>query len=172
MQDVTKVESIAHSLEKLRAGLFIVTSSYRNTLAGCTCVWVTRSSFSPPMLAVCLAPTRHTLSIIEQGKRFCINIMGEGSLELSRRFGLVSGHNEKKFEGVAYHRGVSGSPILDEAVSYLDCKLASVHPIGDHRMVFGELIDGAVQNERAPLVYNPETYYTSEEERRLMTQAG
>jgi flavin reductase (DIM6/NTAB) family NADH-FMN oxidoreductase RutF len=172
MQDVTKAEGIANSLETLRSGLFIVTSSHRNLLAGCTCVWVSRSSFSPPLMLVCLAPSRHTLGVIEQSKSFCINILGEGSLDLARKFGMVSGHAGNKFDSVAFHRGPNGSPILDEAISFLECKLATVTPIGDHRLVVGELVDGAVQHEREPLIYDPRMFYTSEEERRMMNQAG
>jgi flavin reductase (DIM6/NTAB) family NADH-FMN oxidoreductase RutF len=166
------MEQFAHSLEKMRSGLYIVTSAYRGTLAGCTCVWVTRSSFAPPLLSVCLAPTRHTFSIIEQGKRFCINVLGADDTGLARKFGFTSGNKEKKFDGVAHHRGVTGSPVLDSALSYLDCKVTTITPIGDHRLVVGELVDAAVQHEGSPLVYDPETFYTDDTERELMTQAG
>jgi flavin reductase (DIM6/NTAB) family NADH-FMN oxidoreductase RutF len=170
--DLTTVEKFAHSLEKMRSGLYIVTSAYRGTLAGCTCVWVTRSSFAPPLLSVCLAPTRHTFGVIELSKRFCINVMGEDGVELARKFGFTSGNKEQKFEGVANHLSENGTPVLDAALSYLDCKVVMITPIGDHRLVAGELVDAAVQHEGKPLVYDPESFYVDEAERALMTQAG
>jgi flavin reductase (DIM6/NTAB) family NADH-FMN oxidoreductase RutF len=172
MQDVEQMEKFAQSLEKMRSGLYIVTSAYRGTLAGCTCVWVTRSSFAPPLLSVCLAPARHTFGIIELGQRFCVNVLGSDATELARKFGFTSGAKEKKFDGVAFHRSANGSPVLDDALSYLDCKLVSIAPIGDHRLVVGELVEAAVQREGSPLVYDPETFYTDEAERELMHQAG
>lgn len=172
MVNLAAVEKFAHSLEKMRSGLYIVTSAYRGTLAGCTCVWVTRSSFAPPLLSVCLAPTRHTLSIIEQSKCFCINVLGLGDTDLARKFGFTSGNKENKFEGMAYRRGETGSPILEAALSYLDCNVVTVAPVGDHRLVVGELVDAAVQHEGEPLVYDPETFYIDEAERAHMTQAG
>jgi flavin reductase (DIM6/NTAB) family NADH-FMN oxidoreductase RutF len=171
MEEVAKLEQFVHAMEKMRSGLYIVTSAYRAQLAGCTCVWVTRSSFIPPLVSVCLAPGRYTLGIVEQGKRFCVNVLGEGSRELARRFGFTSGLKVKKFEGVAYHRGAGGSPILDEALSYLDCRLSAVFPVGDHRLVVGELVDAAVQHEGVPMIYDPETFYNDEAERLRATQA-
>jgi flavin reductase (DIM6/NTAB) family NADH-FMN oxidoreductase RutF len=156
----------------MRSGLYIVTSAYRATLAGCTCVWVTRSSFSPLLLSVCLAPTRHTFGIVEQSKRFCINVLGEDGLELARKFGFTTGMKEQKFEGVEHHRGTSGAPVLDAALSYLDCKVVAITAIGDHRLVVGELVDAAVQHEGEPLIYDPETFYVDETQRAQMTQMG
>lgn len=152
-------ERFSQPLEQMRSGIYIVTSSYKNQPAGCTCVWVSRVSFNPPLLAVNLDPARHTLATIKQGKRFCINIMGESGLELSRHFGFTSGHDVKKFAKVDYRRSECGSPILAEAVSYLDCKLSQVVSVGDHLMVLGELIDAAVQQDETPLVYDPTSYY-------------
>lgn len=166
------MEQFAQSLEKMRSGLYIVTSAYRGTLAGCTCVWVARASFAPPLLSVCLAPTRHTLSIIEQGQRFCINVLGSADAELARKFGFATGLKVKKFEDVAFHRSANGSPVLDAALSYLDCKVVSITPVGDHRLVVGELVEAAVQHAGVPLVYDPETFYTDEAEREQMSHAG
>lgn len=172
MLDLVQLEQFAQSLEKMRSGLYIVTSSYRGTLAGCTCVWVTRASFAPPLLSVCLAPTRHTLGIIEQGKRFCVNVLGSEDAELARKFGFTTGAKDKKFTDIEYHRSANGSPILDAALSYLDCKLVSIAPVGDHRLVIGELVEAAVQHEGVPLIYDPETFYADESEQAHMIHAG
>lgn len=149
------------AVQLMRSGVYIVTSAYRNVPAGCTCVWVTRVSFSPPLIAVNLEPVHHTLATIESGKRFCVNILGEDGLDLARRFGFTSGHHEKKFAGVPYRKGASGSPVLEIAVCYLDCRLHSIVPAGDHRIVLGELIDAAVQSDKRPLTYDPDEFYVS-----------
>jgi flavin reductase (DIM6/NTAB) family NADH-FMN oxidoreductase RutF len=160
------------ALERLRSGVYIVTSMYRNELGGCTCVWVTRASFEPPLIAVCLAPIRHTLHIIEQGKRFCINIVGESGLSVARHFGSISGTTKKKFIEVASHRGKSGSPILDLAAAYLDCHLVSITPAGDHRLVLGEIIDAAVQSTELPLIYDQMAFFPEGEEPQRTEQAN
>ncbi len=172
MLDLAQMEQFAQALEKMRSGIYIVTSAHRGALAGCTCVWVTRASFAPPLLSVCLAPARHTLSIIEQSQHFCINVLASDGVELARKFGFTTGTKDKKFDGVVFHRSANGSPVLDSALSYLDCKLVTITPVGDHRLVVGELVEAAVQREGAPLVYDPESFYKDEAERAQVHQAG
>jgi flavin reductase (DIM6/NTAB) family NADH-FMN oxidoreductase RutF len=152
-------ESFAAAQETLRSGLYIVTSSQRRTLAGCTCVWVSRAAFMPPLMSVCLAPTRQTFEVLASSQRFCINVLGDSGLELARRFGFKTGYDADKFEGVAWRKGRSGAPVLDLAVSFFDCRVSQISEIGDHRVVFGEIVEAAVQSPERPAVYIPESFY-------------
>lgn len=155
--DMTKV------FDTMRSGLAIVTTAYRRKPAGCTCTWISRVSFDPPLVAVFLAPQRSTLEMIRKGKRFAVNILGEDSLELAREFGFSSGAGSEKFKGLEYRTGESGAPILRVAVSYLDCRLESITPFGDHEMVLGQVQDAAIQRPEAPAVYDPGTFFVNGE---------
>ena len=77
----------------------------------------------------------------------------------------------KKFKDVGYHKGKSGSPVLDSAVCYLDCRLRDIFEVGDHRMVVGELTDAAIQNNEPPLIYEPSDFYTEPGKRQLEQQS-
>ena len=158
-------KSFIPAFDSIRSGVYIATSAYRRHPAGCTVVWVSRASFDPPLLAVHLAPAGHTFQVIKQGKRFCINVLGESSLALARRFGFSSGHSEKKFDGVAYRTSGNGSPILGVAVSYIDCQLLEVLQLGDHAMVIGKVLDAAVVSDEAPMIYHPATFYPAAAQR-------
>jgi flavin reductase (DIM6/NTAB) family NADH-FMN oxidoreductase RutF len=151
--------SFALAQETMRSGLYVVSSAHRRTLAGCTCVWVSRAAFAPALMSVCLAPTRHTFEVLKAGGRFCINVLGEGDLDLARTFGFNTGHEVDKFADVAWHKGKGGSPVLDTAVSFLDCKLEQILEAGDHRIVLGEVIDADVQTTERPAVYVAESFY-------------
>jgi flavin reductase (DIM6/NTAB) family NADH-FMN oxidoreductase RutF len=151
--------SFALAQETMRSGLYIVTSAHRRAMAGCTCVWVSRAAFSPALMSVCLAPTRHTFEVLKAGGRFCINVLGEADMDLARTFGFNTGYEVDKFADVAWHKGRSGSPVLDTAVSFLDCKLESIVEAGDHRIVIGEVIDAGVQTTERPAVYIAESFY-------------
>jgi len=152
-------DQLLQAFDSIRSGVYIVTSAYRRKPAGCTVVWLSRVSFSPPLLAVDLAPDGHTFETIKLGKRFCVNVLGESSLKLARRFGFASGYNENKFEDVAYHKSTTGSPILEAAVSYIDCRLESITQVGDHFMLIGEIADAARVSEEEPMIYDPNTIY-------------
>lgn len=149
---------LAQALETLRSGLYVVTSQKDGELAGCTAVWVSRVSFNPPLLAVTLAPTRHTYKVIEKSRRFCINVLGESSLDVARRFGFNTG-DSGKFEHVQYHVSESEMPVLDQAVAWFDCTVASILETGDHRVLIGEVQASARQGNEKPAVYIAESFY-------------
>jgi 3-hydroxy-9,10-secoandrosta-1,3,5(10)-triene-9,17-dione monooxygenase reductase component len=158
-------ENLIKTFDTMRSGVYIVTSSYRRKPGGCTAVWVCRASFTPPLVAVHLAPFGHTLQTIERGKRFCINVVGDSGLTVARNFGFKSGHSSEKFKDVPYTLSPGGSPILDVAVSYIDCKLTSMSLTGDHNMVIGKVLGAAITSTDAPLIYDPATFYIPPAER-------
>jgi len=155
-------DKLIEAFDTIRSGVYIVTSAYRRKPAGCTVVWLSRVSFDPPLLAVCLAPDGHTFQTIAKGKRFCANILGDSGLLLARAFGFATGSTQNKFEDVPYTKSASGSPRLDAAVAYIDCQLQSMTPVGDHVILIGEIIDAARTSEEQPMIYDPHTFYVKD----------
>ncbi len=152
-------KQLIEAFDTIRSGVYIVTSAYRRKPAGCTAVWLSRISFTPPLLGVHLTPDSHTYETIQRGKRFCANVLGESSLALARRFGFSSGHHSDKFEDVSYHKSPGGSPILDVAVAYIDCEVVETMAVGDHCLVIGQIIAAQRVSEEAPMIYDPATFY-------------
>ena len=57
-----------------------------------------------------------------------------------------------KLRGVAYSHGdQTGCPLLDEALAWLECKAEQFVPVGDHTMVIGRVLNGAVLRDGEPL---------------------
>ena len=152
--------------DSMRAGLFIVTSAYRRRPVGCTCLWVSRVSFEPGLVAVFLAPSRFTCQTIQKSKRFVLHTLGEDCLDLARRFGLTSSRDTDKFATAAHTVTRTGIPVLEQAASWLECRLATVEPQGDHYLLLGEVVNGAVQRDTPHMIYNPHTFYLAGEPRR------
>jgi len=149
------------AFDTMHSNVYIVTSSYRRKPAGCTAVWINRASFDPPLVSVHMQPKCHTMDTIRKGKRLCINVLDNQSLLLARRFGFSSGWETDKFADVPYKNSLNGSPVLEAAVSYIDCKLKKEIPVGDHILVIAEVMDAAVVREDSPLLYDPNTFYPS-----------
>jgi flavin reductase (DIM6/NTAB) family NADH-FMN oxidoreductase RutF len=158
--------------DSMRSGLYIVTSVWRKRLSGCTCLWVTRVSFDPSLIAVYLSPSRFTCETIERGKRFALHTIADDSLDLARRFGLSSSRDVDKFEGAAWEPGRGGVPILSYAAAVLECKLAGVEPQGDHHLLLGEVVDGAILRDVPQLIYDPLSFYELGEVRAEMMGGG
>ncbi len=153
-------QKLAQALETLRSGIFVVTSRNAGDAAGCTAVWVTRASFNPPLLCVTLSPSRHTFQVLEAAGKFCINVLGESSLDTARRFGFNTGSESRKFSQVPNHDGENGMPVLDSAVAWFECKVSQIFDVGDHKLVIGEVMASAVQSAERPAVYEAESFYS------------
>jgi flavin reductase (DIM6/NTAB) family NADH-FMN oxidoreductase RutF len=150
----------------MRSGLFIVTSAYRKRTAGCTCLWTTRVSFEPGLIAVFLSPSRFTCQTIQKSKRFVLHTLADDSLDLARRFGLTSSRDTDKFASTPHSLNRTGIPVLEQAMSWLECRLAGVEPQGDHHLLLGEVVGGAVQRDTPQMIYNPQTFYSAGEPHR------
>ena len=116
-------------------GVTIVTSIEEDgTLCGLTANSFTSVSLDPPLVLVCLDARSNSLGAIRHSGAFAVNILGEGQRDLSGRF--ASKLPDKFVEG-KWSRAVTGSPTLDGALAWLDCRVERALTAGDHEIVGG-----------------------------------
>jgi flavin reductase (DIM6/NTAB) family NADH-FMN oxidoreductase RutF len=80
---------------------------------------------------------------------FTVNILSDDQETISRRFAVSGG---VKFDGVAYHMGANGAPILEGSLAYMECTLYASYEGGDHTVYLGE-VQQAETVERKPLLF-------------------
>jgi flavin reductase (DIM6/NTAB) family NADH-FMN oxidoreductase RutF len=68
-------------------------------------------------------------------------VLSAGQRELCESFAR-SGTD--KFAGLAWQPGVTGSPVLNGTLAYIDCDLEAEHDAGDHTIAVGRVRDLAV----------------------------
>ena len=54
--------------------------------------------------------------------------------------------------GYAYHTDITGAPILEDAVGYLECKVNEIAGSGDHAIVIGDILNAQFKNESDILI--------------------
>ncbi|MFN8373480.1 MAG: flavin reductase family protein, partial [Anaerolineae bacterium] len=139
------------------SGVTVVTAAHEDKRVGVTVSSFTSVSLTPPLILVCLYKnTEATKTILDAG-HFAVSILGEGQSEVSEQF---AGHakslpeNVDRFYNIAVSSQVTGSPILDDAVGWFDCRIQAVHEGGTHWIVIGEVLAAGRRDENAqPLVY-------------------
>ena len=117
---------------------------------GFTCQAFAALSLEPPL--VLLAPAKSSTSWprIAQAGAFCVNILAAHQGGLARTFS-VSGAD--KFAGVEWRPGpVTSSPVLPDALAWVECRLEAIYDSGDHELVTGRVLALDV-TEREPLLY-------------------
>lgn len=111
----------------------------------------TSLSLDPPQIAFMPMRTSRTFSRIREAGSFCVNVLAADQLDVCRVF--TSGATDK-FAGLLWRPApVSGAPVLDDAVCWLDCTIAATHDGGDHYIVVGDVQDLRVQRESPPLLF-------------------
>ena len=52
----------------------------------------------------------------------------------------------------------SGSPVLEGAIGYLDCRLHATHVTGDHEIFIGEVLELGFEADGSPLIFHGGRY--------------
>jgi flavin reductase (DIM6/NTAB) family NADH-FMN oxidoreductase RutF len=138
------------ALGSFATGVTVITTSR----PGGEPVGLTANSFSsvsldPPLVLWSLSLRSPSLQAFEQATHFAVNVLAEDQVNVSRRFATPA---PDKFDGVTWHRGLAGLPLLDGTVARLECANAARHVSGDHVIFIGQ-VERFVFEIRRPLVF-------------------
>lgn len=116
---------------------------------------VMQVSIHPPMLALAVNPDNASYPLLVESGVFAVTVLQRDQCALADFFGNHSARDENKLGAVPWHAAASGAPILDEGLSYLDCRVVSKHPAGDHVIILAEITGGDfLQGHARPLRYD------------------
>ena len=122
-----------------------------------TLAWAMPTSINPPLVAVSIAPRRHSYLLIEKTKEFVVNIPTMDILNETLFCGRKSGKYYDKFKETGLTASRSRkvkTPIIKECVAHLECKLHSQLTTGDHTIFVGEIIEAYADKEAFTDKYN------------------
>ncbi|MFD8659687.1 flavin reductase family protein [Streptomyces globisporus] len=134
------------------SGVTVVTARDADGPTGFACQSFASLSLDPPLVTFMVARTSTTWPRIARAGVFCVNILGAEQGALCRGF-AVSGAD--KFAGVAYGEApATGSPLLDSAPAWIDCRVHAVHTGGDHLIVVGRVEALGAEEQGEPLLFH------------------
>jgi len=146
--------------KQISQGVYIISVRTKEKINGMTAAWVSQVSLNPLMLMVSIAPARHTHNLIKESGYFAVNVLGDEQENLASYFGFQSGRNMDKFKGKNYFDAPMGSPILQDAIAFFECKVVDTFKAGDHSLFIGEVLTAKILNEdRKPLIFNWSDYF-------------
>lgn len=115
-----------------------------------TLAWAMPTSINPPLVAISIAPRRHSHALIEDAKEFVVNIPTMKILKETLFCGRRSGKNYDKFKEASLTPLPAKKvkpPIIKECVAHLECKLHSQFEAGDHTIFVGEIVKAYANKE-------------------------
>ncbi len=147
-------------LRRFAAGVTVVTTRHGDRIHGLTVSSFASVSAQPPLVAV-IIDRGHAAHPLLQARdaAFAVNVLAGDQAALSERFAF--GPESQRFEGGEWTTAKTGSPVLADAVAWLDCRVVARHPAGTHVIYVGQVEDGAVPRPQSPpLVYWNRGYHT------------
>lgn len=143
-------DEFRHVLGHFASGVTVVTTwDADGRPTGLTASAFTSVSLEPPLILVCVDHKAQSYPALRASGRFAVNVLAVEHETLSRRFATT---DADKFNGVGYHPGPLGLPLLPEALAHLECRTVHAYSGGDHTIFVGE-VEAAHAHDGEPLLY-------------------
>jgi len=156
----TAISDVA--MRKMRSlfasGVTVVTTALENRLHGVTISAFTSVSLDPPLVLIVLANETATRDMIVESSIFAVNVLSDEQEFLSERFAARAPIVNEMFDGVSFHAGVTGAPILEKSLAWYDCRVEATHEGGDHTIFIGRAEAVGIEQSRQPLIYFANRY--------------
>jgi flavin reductase (DIM6/NTAB) family NADH-FMN oxidoreductase RutF len=140
-------------------GVTVITTRGHDHVYGMTANAFSSVSLDPPLVLVCVIKDTEGSRNISSNGVFAVNVLGDAQEPISRYFaGKDRPRGLHAFEEVAHRVAVTGSPVLDGAAAFLDCRLAATHDAGDHLIFLGEVVALGSDPDVRPLLFHGGKY--------------
>ena len=165
--NLQKVKAIDGDLEKalgrISSGLYILTAHKGDLTGAMLASWVTQASFEPLGFTVAVAKDRAIESLMQVGDHFVLNVLeADNYAHLMTHFLKRFPPGADRFAGVKTRDADNGSPILADALAYMECTVVSRMEMSDHWLVYSQVDSGKVSHpENLTAVHHRQvgTYY-------------
>ena len=123
---------------RFATGVTVVAAQEDGRTHGMTASSVTSVSLDPLLVLVCVGKSAAIHELMLRTGSFAVSILADGQQELAAFFSTQD-RDDSAMGGFPYRAAGSGSPILDGALGWLDCRLWQQYDGGDHTIVVGEV---------------------------------
>ena len=135
-------------LWSMPSGLYVVgtrAAPRRNLM---TISWATQVATSPKLVGIGVDSVAVTHELLEKGGVFALSLLPRSQRAIVRRFvkpvtesAVDDRTGVGTMQGEPVHAALTGAPILDVAMSWLDCEVRHVLALGSHSFFVGEVVD-------------------------------
>lgn len=109
-----------------------------------TMAWAMPTSNNPPLVAISLAPGRHSHALIEESGEFIVNIPTLEVLQAVYACGSLTGRSFDKFRKTNLTQMPAKrvkAPAIRECIAHLECEVKDKITTGDHTIFIGKILE-------------------------------
>lgn len=143
--------------DMLTHGVNVVAAQHEGRRAGLAVAWATQVATNG--ILICVGKQSATRELILASEAFGLSVLTREQLDVARVFGTQSSRDVDKFEGLAWHTELTGSPLLDDCALAFDCKVEAVYDLGGQKLIVGGIVAAErIKQDYEPLIYRQEDY--------------
>ncbi|MGI9451703.1 MAG: flavin reductase family protein [Geminicoccaceae bacterium] len=125
------------ALSCFATGITILTTrDHRDRSRAMTVNTLTSVSLDPPLILYCLGKSAFHFNVFSKAEMFAVNVLRNDQQALSDRFAREQDDDLADLRTISL---VTGSPILTDHLTVLDCTTHAKHEAGDHVVVLGRV---------------------------------
>ena len=134
---------------KIPNALALVGSAADGERNGMTTSWITQLSMEPVLIGIGVDNSAVTHRLITDGGSFTVNLWSADDTRVFVKFSKPATFEDMTLNGRAVTEGITGAPIFDEAIAYVECEVRQHHDLGTHTLFIGEVVDAAIRDDEA-----------------------
>ena len=139
----------------LASGVVALTTVVDGQFRASTVTAVMAVSTEPFLVLVSLEAESQMAGWLQQSSVFGLSLLPWTEQFIADQFAGFTPLAPRTFSGIPHHVEVTGSPLLDHAIVWADCRVVNAIEIGDHTAIVGEVLglgsgDGSIDD---PMVY-------------------
>ncbi|MFL9926886.1 4-hydroxyphenylacetate 3-monooxygenase, reductase component [Herbaspirillum lusitanum] len=144
-----------HAMAHLPAAVSIITTNGAGGRCGITASAVCSVTDSPPTILVCINRGSAMHEVFRQNGHLCVNVLSDEQEQLAMHFsGATKVAMEERFSWNIWEEdGVLQQPVLRDALVKLQGRIKEFKEVGSHSVMFVELSDVQVSEEKDSLIY-------------------
>jgi flavin reductase (DIM6/NTAB) family NADH-FMN oxidoreductase RutF len=146
--DVSK-EDLNKILWSIPNVLCLVGSRHGDEWNGMTQSWVTQVAMEPVLVAIGVDATAVTNRLIRNGGSFSVNLWDRDDTRPFVKFSKPATKDGMSLNGRPVREGVTGVPIFEEAVAWLECTVWQTIECGTHDLFIGEVVNAGYSSDDA-----------------------
>lgn len=142
------------------SGLAVITVDADGERLGLTVGSLISLSLEPPLVGVAVSRQAALHELLRSAGAFAVSLLAADQAAAAQHFArgvppIALWH------GIASRAGSLGAPLLDDALGWLECRLADEHATGDHTFFVGEVVSLERGRIAPPLLYLDQRYQTA-----------
>ncbi|MGB2952944.1 MAG: flavin reductase family protein [Gaiellaceae bacterium] len=144
-------------MRRFPAGVAVATVDVDGERLGLTVGSLVSLSLDPPLVGISISHQAALHELVRRAGGFALSLLAADQEALAQHFArgvppIALWH------GVASRPGAAGAPLLEGAIGWLECRLETEYPAGDHTFFIGEVLAVEQGPAQRPLLYYDQRY--------------